>query len=296
MLSRSVLADLNSVSDRLAHTQHKLSSGREVNKPSDDPFRANRALSLRSDLEGVQQSERNVNEAIAWNDATDGALSSVNDIIQRARELLLQGANDTSSQVARDSVASEIVQLVEGAKQHIGATYAGRFLFSGTQTGTRPYALGGADTFSGDAQPIAREIGPGVSVQVNVIGSDILGNGQAAGDNKLLDVLRDVADDLRTGTPAALAQLRGSDLQRLDTNLDELSRIRAQAGAVGSRLESAQMRLGQLEETTTKLLSDTEDADMAKTLVDYSTQKAVYQSALHSGADVIQMSLLDFLR
>jgi flagellar hook-associated protein 3 FlgL len=44
------------------------------------------------------------------------------------------------------------------------------------------------------------------------------------------------------------------------------------------------------------MLSNTEDADMAKTLVDFSTQQAVYQSALNAGARVVQVSLLDFLR
>ena len=296
MLSRSVLADLNSVSERLSRTQRKLSSGREINRPSDDPFRANRAISLRSDLEGVRQYGRNATEAIAWNDATETALARVNDVILRARDLVLRGANDTSSQVARDTIASEIDQLVEGAKQHIGSTYAGRFLFSGTLTATRPYTLGGGDAYAGDAQGIAREIGPGVSVQVNVIGSDILGGGQAAADDKLLDVLRDVADHLRSGVPADLDTLRSSDIQRLDANLDDLSRVRAQVGAVTARLESGLSRLAELEETTIDLLSQTEEADMAKTMVEYSTQHAVYQSALRAGASVIQDSLLDFLR
>jgi flagellar hook-associated protein 3 FlgL len=51
-----------------------------------------------------------------------------------------------------------------------------------------------------------------------------------------------------------------------------------------------------LEESTTSLLSDTEDADMAKTLIDASTQQAVYQSALRAGATIVQSSLLDFLQ
>ena len=63
-----------------------------------------------------------------------------------------------------------------------------------------------------------------------------------------------------------------------------------------NRLEAAGARLAQLEESTTKLLSDVEDADMAKTLVAFSTQQAVYQAALRAGANIVQASLLDFLR
>ena len=71
---------------------------------------------------------------------------------------------------------------------------------------------------------------------------------------------------------------------------------RTDVGARTNRLDAAQSRLGQLEETTTTLLSNTEDADMAKTLIDASTQQAVYQSALRAGAQIVQTSLLDFLR
>ena len=71
---------------------------------------------------------------------------------------------------------------------------------------------------------------------------------------------------------------------------------RATVGARTNRLDTALGRLQQLEESTTKLLSNTEDADMAKTLVDFSQQQAVYQAALKSGAQVIQLSLMDFLR
>jgi flagellar hook-associated protein 3 FlgL len=67
-------------------------------------------------------------------------------------------------------------------------------------------------------------------------------------------------------------------------------------GARTNRLESAQSRLEQLEGATSSLLSDTEDADIAKTMIDFSTEQAVYQAALKAGAQVIQPSLMDFLR
>jgi flagellar hook-associated protein 3 FlgL len=124
----------------------------------------------------------------------------------------------------------------------------------------------------------------------------VLGSGQAANDGKLLDVLRDVADHLRGGTAVDRDALRGTDLARLTSNLEELTRLRSFVGATQNRLETAAGRLGEVEETSMKLLSETEDADMARALVDFSMQQSVYQSALRAGANVIQASLLDFLR
>jgi flagellar hook-associated protein 3 FlgL len=298
MISRSVLTDLNDVSARLSKTQQKMSSGKEITRPSDDPYGTSRALTLRSDLDGTQQYQRNIGEAVAWQNITDSALSKINDAVQRARELTIGAATDSAGQAARSAAAQEIDQLIETVKGEANASYGGSYVFSGTAISTKPYATGSpvSDAYAGDTGTVAREIGPGVSVTVNVVGQTILGDGQTAADNKLLDVLRDITDHLRGGTVADGNALRTTDLQRLDTNLAALTQTRATVGATTNRLEAADARLAQVEETTTKLLSNVEDADMAQTLIDFSMQQNVYQSALRAGSNIIQQSLLDFLR
>jgi flagellar hook-associated protein 3 FlgL len=129
-----------------------------------------------------------------------------------------------------------------------------------------------------------------------VLGVDVLGQGQPAADGKLLNVLRDISQHLKSGTPTDMDTLRTADIKGLDTNLDVLSQARATVGATTNRLESADSRLQEVEESLTKLLSNTEDADMAQTYVDFSMQQSTYQSALQAGANIVQQSLLDFLR
>jgi len=296
MISRSVLSDLNEVSQRLSKTQQRMSSGKQITRPSDDPYGTSRALSLRTDVAGTQQYQRNVGEATAWQSVTDSALSKITEAVQRARDLTVQGASDSAGQAARNAAAAEIDQLIESVKQEANASYGGRYVFSGTATNTPPYAVGGADAYLGDTAAVAREIGPGVSVQVNVVGQSLLGDGQGAADGKLLNVLRDISDHLKSGVVADANTLRTTDLRALDTNLDVLSQTRATVGATTNRLETADSRLQEVEESLTKLLSDVEDADMAKTYVDFSMQQSVYQSALKAGANIVQQSLLDFLR
>jgi flagellar hook-associated protein 3 FlgL len=285
------------VSTRLSKTQERLSSGKQITRASDDPYGTSRALTLSGDIAGTQQYQRNVSEATAWEDVTDSALSKITDAVNRARELAIQGASDASGQSARTAAAAEIDQLIASVKQEANASYGDRYVFSGTKTDVQPYNVQSAsDAYSGNTGVVAREIGPGVSVTVNVLGSDILGQGQAAGDGKLLNVLRDISDHLKSGTVADMNTLRTTDLKGLDTNLDLISQTRATVGATTNRLESADSRLQDVEGSITKLLSDVEDADMAKTAVDYSMQQSVYQSALHAGANIVQQSLLDFLR
>jgi len=301
MMTRSLLSDINDVANRQDATRRQMSSGKQITKPSDDPYATARAMSLRTDLAGIKQHERNVQEAQSWMTVTDTTLSSITDLAQHARELVVQGATDTLPQTSRNAIADQIDQIVAGMKQEANSTYDGRYVLAGSRTNTKPYdatvqttSAGTTpdDTYLGDAASQLREIGPGVTLSVNARGDEVLGGSPGASGN-MLGVLRDIATHLRAGDTQSLGN---DDIKALDGQIDNVLAIHARIGAGMNRLETASSRLAQIEESATSMLSNTEDADMAKVLTDYSTQQAVYQSALQAGARIVQTSLLDFLR
>jgi flagellar hook-associated protein 3 FlgL len=287
-----VLDDLQRVSASLQHTQRKLSTGKEINQVEDDPVGAGRAMHLRSEVSDVQQYQKNINEALGFQDASESAMSSVQDILKRAKELVVQAGNGTLDQTGLNNIAAEIKQLVEAARQSMNGTYAGRYLFSGTATLTPPFPSP-ALTYAGDDNTMQRVIGQGEQVDLNLRGWEAFSVPPTASGQNVLQLLDKVATDLQAGNRAALG---GPDLQGVDAMLDQLSASRAQVGARTNRLETQQSRLKDLELNVEDLLSKTEDADMAKAMVDFSMQQSIYQSALQSGARVLQPSLLDFLR
>jgi flagellar hook-associated protein 3 FlgL len=291
MIHRGVLADLNDVATRISNTQRKMATGKELTRPSDDPFAVGRAIGLRTESAGLDEYRRNTAEAQGWATASDSALGTLTDIVQRGRELLVHGSTGTTSAADRKVIADEIDQLIGAAKDEANASQAGRSLFAGTATDVKPYGTA-SDAYLGDTGDIVRTIGPGVSIIVNVRASDVLGNGT---DGRMLNTLRDIAAHLRGGTPADDAALQGSDIKAIDKSLDDLLSASAQIGAVANRLSAADDRLAELQENVRGLLSNTEDADMAATLIDYSMQQSVYQSALRAGAGIVQASLMDFL-
>lgn len=293
--ARTLLRDLNAAEARVIRTREQLTSGSRIARPSDDPYATGRAISLRNALDANRQYRENVDEARGWAQATDAALGSLGDVVLRARELLLQSANAATGPAGRSAIAAELDQLVETAKTHASASFDGRYILSGTATTARPY-VPGDDVYHGDAGTIAREVGPGVSVNVGQRGSRILGGDGTVPDNGLINVLRTVAQNLRTGTPAALAAVGSTELGRLDAVHSGLLTARAETGAVVNRLDAAADRLVQLEEAGTKLLSDVRDTDFARTIIDLNSQQAAYQAALNAGASIVQQSLLDFLR
>jgi flagellar hook-associated protein 3 FlgL len=297
MVQRNVLSDLNRVTARLTQTQSKIASNKELSRPSDDPFNASRALALRESLEGTKQYQRNVQDAQGWQEASEQSFSQMTELVQQARELLVQGGTGSVDAVSRNAIASDIDQVIAGLKESANATYNGRYVFSGTKSNQPPYALPepavSPDAFQGSPAQVARQIGPGVTIDVSVSAADILGSGQGAPDPGLLGTLRDIADHLRAGDDVSL---RGTDLTRLDDDLDALLGVRALNGSRQHRLDSALNRLAEVEESTLTQLSTTEDVDIAKALIDFNSQQAAYQAALKAGANIVQVSLMDFLR
>jgi flagellar hook-associated protein 3 FlgL len=288
-LSRGVLDDVARASTRLAKTQQKLASGKELSRPSDDPTAVARALQLRTEMESAQQLQRDVSDAQGWADVTDTALTTIVDAIHRSRELVVQGANDSAGPAARLAIAKELEGLIDTIKTAANASYGGRYVFSGTETDQRPYQLGALDNYGGDLLPIERQIGPGVRVPINVNGPQVIGD-ETGG---LLLTLRNAITNLTGPNPAAAL---GGDLGQLDLRLDDLNAVRATVGATANRLEVAGARLADYEGTVLQLLSETEDTDMAKTMIDFSVQQSALQAGLQAGANIVQLSLLDFLR
>jgi flagellar hook-associated protein 3 FlgL len=288
MTQRNILADLNRVSDKLSRTQSKIASNREITRPSDDPFNAARALALRTSMESTQQYQRNIQDALGWQETAEIALSDITDALHRAQELAVDGASDTSPPEARLSIAAEIDQLIEGIKQNGNSTYRGRYVFAGTTTDAPPY-VAGDDLYHGSPDDVERQIGPGVALSIGLRADSFLGNGA---DGKLLQVLRDVSAHLKADDGTAL---RG-DLDLLGAKEDELLGARALNGARQNRLDAALTRLTEVEESTLKQLSETEDVDIAKAMIDFTSQQAAYQAALKAGASIVQSSLMDFLR
>jgi flagellar hook-associated protein 3 FlgL len=287
------LADLQRANSAVARSSQQVSTGKQILRPSDDPLGTQKALNLRGELAATDQYISNANGSLGWAQATDDALGDINDVLQTARELLVQGGNDVMSQKDRADLANQIDQLIGQAKASGNATFDGQYIFAGTATDTAPYDPDGADTYAGDGGAIIRTIGPGVSVRLNGTTGSVLGNGS---DGKALQVLRDIATHLRGGTTADANSLRTTDLAAIDASMADLNTARAEAGAVSNRLTAAANRLTDLQASTEKVRSGIEYVDLAEALSTLSNQQSIYQAALQAtGSSLSQRTLMDFL-
>ncbi len=238
MMNQTLLSDLQNVSGQLSTSEQELSSGYKRNQPSDDPFGASQALSLRSNLASNTQYQSNVSDANSWQNVADTALGDIGNSIETARDLVVQGANGTNDASDRGAIVTELTQLIDSIKTDANTQYGGTYIFSGTETNTQPYPLGSNDTYNGNTASITREIGAGVQVPINQPGTSVIGDSSSG----LLSTLRTIVSDLQSGNTSALGS---TDLQALDSANDTLLNARAQVGALSDRLTTATNRLQQ---------------------------------------------------
>ncbi len=296
MLINNMISNIGNNLTRMDKYQNQLATGKVILVPSDDPIIATRALKLRTDVSEIEQYKRNTDDAQSWMDMTETTLSNINDVLQRTRELVVQGANGATALGDKKKISDEIKQLQSQLTHMANTTYAGRYLFSGYSTDTK--LMNDDGTFAIDvdnSQSIEYEIGIGDDININVPGGDIFNEGAVAvigNKSKMIDDFDKIIAALNVGDSQAVGNL----IQNVDADIDNVSRVRSDLGARSNRLELTSNRLESDSINFTKLMSENEDVDMAETIIKLQNEENVYKASLSGGARIIQPSLIDFLR
>ena len=130
-IARNTINGLQLSLDKLQSLQEKLSTGKEINRPSDNPSGAVVALHYRSDIRRADQYSRNAKNGLDWLGQADSTLTGMMDQVQRARNLALQGSNASMSVDERQAMAAEIDTIREGLISQSNTSYLGRPIFAG---------------------------------------------------------------------------------------------------------------------------------------------------------------------
>src|SRR5438477_2591850 len=104
MVLDNVLRNFQANEQQLEADQNKVSTGQAFSQPSQDPYGAAQAVSFRQRIGLNSQLQRNLDSAQGWLNATDGALNNLDDILQRARQLAIQGGTDTMTDADRQKL------------------------------------------------------------------------------------------------------------------------------------------------------------------------------------------------
>jgi flagellar hook-associated protein 3 FlgL len=286
MLASNSLRHLSKSYERMGDYQDQLATGKKISRPSQDPVVAMKGMYYRSNLTENEQYQRNLSEAYLWMDNSEAGLEHATSALQRVRELVVQGKNDTYDEQDRLAISQEIEQIKQDLVEVANTKVAGRYIFNGTSVDQPPVEKGDPPTVSINTEDYMVEVSAGLKIKTNIDSEQVFSQELFTG-----------LENIKTG----FGEKYNSDemdnlLKDLDERINTLQAERSEMGARYNRLEMIDNRLGKTEVMANKIISDNEDADMERVITDLKNQESVHRAALSVGARIIQPTLMDFLR
>ena len=266
-------------SDQLVGNIEKLSSGQRINKAGDDASGLAVSEKMRSQIRGLNQANRNIQNGVSFIQSTEGYLQETTDILQRIRELAVQSANGIYSDEDRMQIQVEVSQLVAEVDR-----IASQAQFNGMNTLTGAFAQ---DSVSGRVMmfQIGANMDQRVQAFIGTMTAQALGLKGAQGDDQ---------SNIGISTPDTANMAIGS----IDEALKTVSKQRADLDAYQNRFEMAANGVAVAAENLQAAESRIRDTDMASEMVEYTKNQILTQSgtAMLAQANSQSQNVLALLR
>jgi flagellar hook-associated protein 3 FlgL len=286
---------------QLSKTELQLASGERVLSPEDDPVAASRILDLNREIDTINQHQRNLDRARSRLELEEAALDGSINLLQRVRELTVQGATDTLSAGDRRAIAQEVTQLRD---ELLGLTNThdanGEYIFSGYLGDVLTFADSGGGNYvyqgdTGDRRlriAYDREVTDGDNGQA--VFGQIPSTLDPTGYRNVLNTLTQLSAALN-GTAAPPNDVIPAYLDELDAALinigDTRSRVGARLNAIDEQDQVHQDFLLVLEDNR----SDEKDLDYAEAVSRFQQQLAALQASQQSFLKIQDLSLFKYL-
>lgn len=321
MTTSSFLRDLNKNLNSLNKMNNQLTSGKEVSRPSDNPFKVSRIMQLNNDINLNDQYKENIKDALNWMDTTDTALGQINDSMQRVRELMVSVGNATYDQNQMTSIKEEINERIKEIGQVLNTSFDGKYIFGGTKTSSKPVrtevdvdgnalmVLNGknGETIRFDTKEyelqnqlmnmeerLNVEISKGVKIDYSINAVELLKIQTDDGEElNFMDLASEILSNL--GDSNNWQEVYTNNLGKLDLFMNNVNRLRSEVGAKENRMTSAEMQNEEINYNLTNLLSNIQDIDYAEKSIEIAELQAVYIASLQASAKIIKPTLLDYL-
>ncbi len=291
-----------SSADRMQTTQIQMSSGKRVNKISDDPVALVTILSSRSKIMELEQYDKNSNYARAYIRTAESAVYEASVVMQNVYEKTVQLPNGTLTDVDRAALKTELIELRDHVVSILNTTFGEKNLFGGHNLNVVPFELddNGALLYNGEYveglsedddlmfQNARIEITRNVWADVSVSGLKLSG----VGDNNIINVFQKLITAIDDGDLESMQEA----ITNFQNKQTELLDITTQIGGLNVRLDYLIDRFSSDTIAYTDIQSRLEDVDEAQAIMNFKMAEAAYRAALGSGSFVLQQSLLDFLR
>ena len=293
------IKNLNRNAVKVQKTLNQLSSLQEVSQSSDNPLLVSKIINLNVSLGKNATYAQEIKDSISWSNTQDGALESVSSSMNRIRTLMQASGTATAGKEEIKANKNEIQQELRSVVAALNTNFDGRYVFAGQATDKAPYEVIEDDNgevigiqYNGTSDDLPREIADGVTVNLVTDGSKMM----AAGEEKLDTFVKELMAALNEGEDGNKNQLSGSLMERIDKLSSNFVDNRTHIGAVANRLKAAEARNETEKLSMTQSLSERQDVDVAEKYMEYQNQMLAYKTTMAMGTQIMQTTILDYVR
>lgn len=280
---------------KISQTELQLANGTRILRPSDDVAASVKLLDLKENKARLGQFQRNGDAATGRLSVEESALQGIGNLLQRVRELTVQGNNGTQSAADRSSIAAEVQQHLESYVQLGNARDSnGEYIFSGyatDQPAVSYNSVTGVFNYNPDTGQRMVKVGDVRQVATGDpagIFQNLPAN--AGGTTDIGSIIRSVVDNYNLGNPDPNA------LADLDTAIDRISTTRASVGARMNAIEEQKATNEERGVAVEQVRSTLEDLDYAEAVSRFNQQLAALQASQQSFIKIQDLNLFNFLR
>jgi flagellar hook-associated protein 3 FlgL len=290
-LNRLALNSILEQQAKASRSQLEISSGKRIVTPSDDPVGTVKSLSMQRNLERLSQFERNGSLLQGRLAEQESLMTNGVNILQRVREIVVQGANASQGDESRQLLAIEVRQQLQSMLQVANTQDSeGRFIFSGMDEATPTVPTSPPFSFAGSTDVRELQIGPSTFIKDTVDGFKAFG---FDGAENVFDLLSSVATELET--PGASTVNIAAKLTDLDKALGSLSVARTEIGVRLTQIEDQSALSSGVVLQLQTTLSETQDVDYAEAITRFNQQLLGLQAAQQAYTKVQGLSLFNYL-
>jgi len=284
-LLQGLLRDMQAVLRGVEQAQKMASTGKRVRQVSDDPAAAAGILQAAHRLRAVEQYRRNASMVAAHLASEESALTQLDALLARAREIAIQQANSTVTEASHKSAKAEVLRLIESVSDLGNTRLAGGYLFGGATPDVPPFSSPGVLT-GGDTPSRAVEVSPGQFLRLSANATEVFV------DTGALAALEQLVDALDSGDIAAIAAAAGA----LADATDALQGRIADVGGRMLRLDAVTANLDALELNLRTHRSNLEDAEFETALTALVGRQSALQATLLAASRMLSFDLTEYLR
>ena len=289
---RQAADEINRTASDLAVAQQRVSSGRRITRPSDDPAGASSAVTDHAALGTLDAYTKTADTATSRLAVVDTTLSDMVNKLAAAQTAAASARGSSAGQSQRDAAAATLRGITDALVSDFNAQFHGAYLFSGSLATTAPYAAGAGgviSSYQGNATTMSVDLGQGRPLQTAFVGSGIA---QGSDATDVFTVLANLITAVTSGDAVGI----GLGMAGLDRATDRATLAQTQVGTNLNALDDARARLSAQRLDVGAQLSKTEDANMASAITQMSQADTAYRAALGAFSKVGSVSLMDYLR